>query len=167
MSARTNVKWRTKCFFLVLFITFFQPNLHASMVLATDTSSALISALTEVESGGDDQAIGDEHLTNKAYGCLQIRKPCVDDVNRAHGTNYRPEDCLNNRELSIWICERYIALYATEKRLGREPTDEDRARIWNGGPNGYKKKSTEGYWRKVKKQLREQALETLDGWKAV
>ena len=28
-------------------------------------------------------------------------------------------------------------------------TDEVIARNWNGGPNGYKKKSTEKYWEKV------------------
>ena len=43
--------------------------------------------------------------------------------------------------------------YATEKRLGRPVTQEDIARIHNGGPNGYKKKSTEKYWQKVKKVL--------------
>ena len=165
MSVRMNVQWNAKCFFLVLFFffTFFQPNnlLFAGVALETtqvavamaDDISRLISALIEVESGGDDGAVGDKELKHKSYGCLQIRQPCVDDVNRTQGTDYRSEDCLNNRELSVWICERYIVLYATEKRLGRNPTGEDRARIWNGGPNGYKKKSTENYWQKVKKQL--------------
>ena len=32
-------------------------------------------------------------------------------------------------------------------------TDEDRARIWNGGPNGYKKQATVKYWKKVKEHL--------------
>ena len=40
--------------------------------------------------------------------------------------------------------------YATEKRLGRKVTDEDRARMHNRGPNGYKKDSSLGYWKKVK-----------------
>ena len=43
--------------------------------------------------------------------------------------------------------------YATVERLGREPTLEDIARIHNGGPNGFKKSSTDAYWAKVKKQL--------------
>jgi hypothetical protein len=46
-----------------------------------------------------------------------------------------------------------MARYATSKRLGRPVTDQDRARIWNGGPNGYKKKATLGYWAKVRKEL--------------
>ncbi|MEK7610618.1 MAG: transglycosylase SLT domain-containing protein [Patescibacteria group bacterium] len=114
---------------------------------------ALIMALVQVESGGNDWAIGDQHLVQKAYGCLQIRQPCADDVNRRYGTRYRAEDCLGNPELSREICQKYLALYATRARLGREPTDQDRARIWNGGPDGWKKKSTVGYWKKVSKKM--------------
>ncbi len=114
----------------------------------------LISALIQVESRGDDNAIGDVELTCKAYGCLQIRQPCVEDVNRAFGTKYSAQDCLGNRALSIEICEKYLSLYATKKRLNREVTDEDRSRIWNGGPNGFKKASTVQYWQKVEKALK-------------
>jgi hypothetical protein len=114
----------------------------------------LVDALIQVESGGDDSAVGDKNLDKKAYGCLQIRQPCEDDVNKAYGTNYRAEDCRNDRALSIKIYELYMKLYATKKRLGREPTDEDRARFWNGGPNGWKKSSTKKYWAKVKKKFK-------------
>lgn len=120
---------------------------------AGDPSDELIDALIQVESGGDDNAIGDLNLEHKAYGCLQIRKPYVDDVNERFGTNYKAEDCLGNRNLSIWIFQRYMERYATAKRLGHVPTDEDVARIHNGGPNGYKKDSTKKYWEKVKVQL--------------
>lgn len=92
-----------------------------------------------------DWAIGDTNLKNKAYGCLQVRKPACDDVNRRYGTNYRPEDCLGNRELSLIICRLYLGMYATKERLGREPTAKDLARIWNGGPNGHLKESTIQY----------------------
>ena len=46
-----------------------------------------------------------------------------------------------------------MGIYATEKRLGRPVTDQDRARIHNGGPNGWKSPATIGYWSKVKKFL--------------
>ena len=39
--------------------------------------------------------------------------------------------------------------YATKERLGHDATNEDIARIHNGGPNGWRSSSTEGYWRKV------------------
>lgn len=114
----------------------------------------LIKALIEVESGGDDWLIGDTNLKNKAYGCLQIRQPCCDDVKNDLGLpNLKAEYCLGNRELSIRIFKAYMKKWAEEKRIGRPPTTEDKARIWNGGPNGWRKKSTEAYWQKVKKEL--------------
>ncbi len=136
-----------KTFFSILALLLFLP----CFARASVPSDRLIAALIEHESGGDDNEIGDTDLKNKAYGCLQIRQPCVDDVNEAFGTNYRAKDCLGNRELSIWIFRRYMELWATEKRIGRKPTDEDCARIWNGGPNGWKKKTTLKYWVKIKR----------------
>lgn len=106
----------------------------------------LIKALIHVESGGDDNAIGDKNLAQKAYGCLQIRQPCIDDALPGH----KAQECLGNRELSIKVFNLYMKRYATAKRLGREPTNEDKARIWNGGPYGYRKISTVAYWNKVK-----------------
>lgn len=85
-------------------------------------------------------------LANKAYGALQIRQPAVDDVNRVFGTHYKAQDCLGNRGLSIWIFNRYMDIYATPKQIGRPVTDQDRMRIWNGGPKGWFKDSTVSYW---------------------
>lgn len=133
---------------VIAFVLIFTSIAHAEMQRQT-----LLPALIKVESGGRDDSVGDRHLREKAFGPLQIRQPCVDDVNRRYGTRYKAEDCLNNRQLSVWICERYIALYATEKSIGRMPTDQDRARIWNGGPQGWKSKRTLVYWAKVQKAM--------------
>lgn len=113
----------------------------------------LISALIHVESGGNDYAIGDRNLSNMAYGPLQIRQPYVDDVNRIHGTSYLASDLLGNRNLSIWIFDRYMDIYATKSRLGRQATLQDQARIHNGGPNGWKNPNTVPYWQRVQKYL--------------
>ncbi|OHA19666.1 MAG: hypothetical protein A2836_02180 [Candidatus Taylorbacteria bacterium RIFCSPHIGHO2_01_FULL_45_63] len=126
------------------------------IILAADPGRdirQLIPALIQVESSGRDFVIGDRSLGEKAYGPLQIRKPVVDDVNRAYGTNYRPEEMLGNRKLSIEVCEKYLRLYATPKRLGMEATPEHLARIWNGGPNGWKRNVTLPYWQKVKRLM--------------
>jgi hypothetical protein len=117
----------------------------------------ILTALMWVESKNDDNAIGDKHMANKAYGVLQIRQPCVDDVNRRYGTSYKAEQCLGNRKLSMWIFEKYISMYATSQRLGRKPTYEDIARIWNGGPNGHKKPTTDHYWEKTERALGQRA----------
>jgi hypothetical protein len=111
----------------------------------------LIAALIQVESEGNDNAIGDRNLANKAYGCLQIRKPYVDDVNAYLGTSYKAQDCLGNRELSIAIFRAYMKRY-------KLTTDEQKARAHNGGPAasrvGTKQYyATNGYWAKVRKWL--------------
>lgn len=109
------------------------------------TNDQIITSLIEIESRGDLNAIGDRSLKYPAYGILQIRQPLVEDVNRVNGTAYKAEDCLGNRELSVWMFERYMDIYAIEKRLGRPVTPTDKARIWQGGPSGWKKNATLSY----------------------
>ena len=112
--------------------------------------SVLLLALIAVESGGNDSARGpaDE------LGCLQIRLCVAEDCNRIQNmVHFTPESRLN-RETSIMMCEIYLSHYAAAGRLGHEPTDEDFARIWNGGPDGWIKLSTLPYWHKVQALLR-------------
>lgn len=126
-----------------------------------DPMDKLIEAIIQVESGGDDYAVGDKHLPREewAYGPLQIRKPYVEDVNRVYKTNLKSTDMLGNRALSIDTFKKYMSIYATAKRLGREPTQEDIARMHNAGPAGYIKdgsrrdKLASAYWEKVRKYL--------------
>lgn len=114
---------------------------------------SLVDALIQVESEGNDGAIGDRNLRNKAYGPMQIRQPVCDDVNRIFKTKLNAGNMLNNRELSIDTFNKYMFIYATTRHLGHSPTDEDRARLWNGGPAGPWKTATEAYWHKVKAQM--------------
>ena len=117
----------------------------------------LIDALIHVESGGDDNAKGDLGLAQHAYGCLQIRQPVCDDVNRHYGTNHQSQDCLGNRAISIDICNKYFEMYP------QNSSDEDKARSWNGGANwkliynkpGYGNYShnIDVYWDKVSSYL--------------
>lgn len=122
----------------------------------------LAEAVMLTESRGNLYAVGDKHLRHWAYGPFQVRQPVVDDLNRLCGTELRrklgrtlqPKDFLGRVELSVWAFEYYTRYYATRERLGRAPTDEDRARIWNGGPNGYKNPRTVRYWKKVQSKLK-------------
>lgn len=120
----------------------------ATIVLAigafAEPSDKLINALVKVESGGRTTVVGD---SGKAVGVLQIHKCVVDDVNRICKTKYTYED-RNNPVKSKEICKKYLTHYA-----GKNATDEKYARVWNGGPKGHTKKSTEKYWNKVKKVL--------------
>jgi soluble lytic murein transglycosylase-like protein len=111
--------------------------------------SILIAALIAVESAGNPNAIGDG---GKAVGILQIHPSVIADVNRIANTNYSLDD-RKDAEKSKQICTIYLTHYVTAKRIGHEPTAEDFARCWNGGPNGYKKAATIGYWQKVKREI--------------
>ena len=132
-----------------------------SLVEGSSPRDEFINALIAVESGGRDTAIGDRTYRSGAsrpekgwaYGPLQIRQVCLDDVNRRYGTHYQAKDLHGNRRLSVWVCRAYLGIYATRARLGRVPTEQDMARIWNGGPDGWKKPATQGYWEKVKQAL--------------
>lgn len=109
----------------------------------------VIAAMIIVESGGNTRAIGDG---GRARGCLQIHEIVIKDVSRITKSKYTWNDAWNE-EKSIEICTKYLSYYCTEKRLGHIPTYEDYARVWNGGPDGFKKDSTKKYWAKVKKQI--------------
>lgn len=115
----------------------------------------LLDAIRQVESGGDACAIGDKHLFNKAYGPYQIREPYYNDAVRANpsladgGRSFKDVWGRGSEQYSEEVIKNYMGRYATEARLGRPPTDEDIARIHNGGPNGYKNPNTIGYWNKV------------------
>ena len=53
------------------------------------------------------------------------------------------------------VIRAYMCRYATEERIGRPVTDEDIARIHNGGPNGWRRASTDEYWERVQNALRD------------
>jgi hypothetical protein len=103
----------------------------------------LIAALITVESNGRDNAVGDGGL---AIGALQIHKAVVVDVNRIAGTSYTHQQ-MTNRVAARKVCEIYLNRYAAGK------SNEEAARIWNGGPTGHRKSATVNYWNKVKKHL--------------
>jgi len=117
----------------------------------------LLAALIAVESSGDPDAIGDNGL---AYGCLQLHSAYVQDAAEYARQDWTHEDAFDP-EKSKQIVRAYMARYATEKRLGREPTYSDVARMHNGGPNGSKKAATDKYWQKVKKKLEQLGVQGL------
>ena len=120
------------------------------LCLTMGTSDVLLNAICEVESNCVSTAVGDN---GKAIGSYQIWECYWKDAvefDSSIGGVY--EDCYDEKYAKK-IVRAYMKRYATKKRIGRKVTDEDRARIHNGGPNGYKKKATEGYWKNVKEKL--------------
>ena len=102
----------------------------------------LLSALIQIESGGNDHARG----RHGELGALQIKPIMVRDVNRIMGTHYTHAQ-VTNRATATFIAQSYLAHY------GRNLSDESLARIWQGGPKGAKKSSTRAYGRRVMRKL--------------
>lgn len=113
------------------------------------TAEALTNAIAKIESNNNDQAVGDK---GRAVGRYQIWKVVVDDVNRIIGRNHFTYADRKDAKKSRQMCAIYLAHYSKvyERKTGKRATAEIKARIWNGGPNGWRKSSTIKYWNKVK-----------------
>ena len=112
-------------------------------------SEALIAAVMMVESGGDPNAIGDHH---RARGAFQIHAAAVRDVNRFYGTQYTHRQ-MHDPQAARDVFVRYLRIYVTPRRLGRQPTAQDYARCWNGGPDGWREPETVTYWHRVRRHI--------------
>ena len=104
----------------------------------------LIGAIIHVESRGDSMAY---NAGEDAVGVLQIRPIMMREVNRLLKEN---KYTLADR----WSKSKSIEMFNVIKQHTTNPTNERLARNWNGGWNGYKKKSTLKYWQKVKRKLK-------------
>jgi hypothetical protein len=115
-------------------------------------AKVLLLALIIVESHGNNNA-----TNGSAAGCLQITPVVVEDINRFAGTNFTLDDRFD-RQKSIQMAQIYLKYYGEvySKKTGKQPDNEIYAKIWNGGPNGWQKSSTEDFWLKVKKEIEKQ-----------
>jgi hypothetical protein len=118
---------------------------------------ALLPILCQVESGNNPAALGDYSGKTgeyRAVGVLQIWKIVVDDVNRIQKKEVFTYKDRSDRQKSLRMAEIYLTHYGKHlEKKGVTVDMEVLSRVWNGGPTGYKKKSTEKYWEKVKKEL--------------
>jgi hypothetical protein len=110
--------------------------------------SEIRDVLKHVETNYNPDLIGD---SGKSFGILQIQQGAIDDVNRVYGTDYIHQDAFDIN-CAEEIFELYIKLWTSklEKRQNRAATEEDIVRIWNGGPQGWRRDSTLDYLKKYK-----------------
>jgi hypothetical protein len=121
----------------------------AAIVIACATcanaqpSEPLLDAIRQVESGGRDLT-GDG---GRAIGPYQIHRRYWQDAVRLDpslGGTYN--DC-RREQYARRVVRVYLAHY------GKGKTDEQMARIHNGGPTGHRKRATVGYWTKIRRVL--------------
>lgn len=115
----------------------------SATTIAATVSEDFLARLAAVESGGDDTAINFE---GGAYGRYQITEPYLADANAFLGTSYTLAE-MHDPAKAAAVVRAYLQRYgaAFERRAGREATDEDLARIHNGGPRGAERDATLGY----------------------
>lgn len=141
-------------------------NAFAQYPLNVPNEDAFFKALSWEESKNNPNAVGDRHLKNMAYGTLQIRSVYLDDVNRLAGKDVQKvwgkpslvlED-VKNPEIARWAARVYLHSYGVryQKITGKKPDAGVYARMHNGGPNGWKKESTEAYLRSFMKILQKE-----------
>ena len=101
--------------------------------------------MLEVESGGKDDAVGDNGKAIGPYQTWEVYWRDAVEYEPSIGGKY--SDC-KNRAYAERIVVAYLNRYAP-----KGATYETLARIHNGGPTGYKKSKTIKYWNKIKKVL--------------
>lgn len=106
-------------------------------------SEDFLSRIAYVESRGNPAAF---NRGSGAFGLYQIRMPYLSDANSVLGTDYTLEDMLDP-EKAAQVVRAYLGKWGAkfEERHGRPPTDEELARIHNGGPRGAERQSTLNY----------------------
>ena len=121
-------------------------------VIIQPNETDLINALINVESRGNDSAVGDKHLVgNEAIGALQIRPIMVREVNRI--LKIKKSD-KRFKMSDRWDREKTIEMFLIWKNFHHSNDNfETVARNWNGGPRGFKNPRTEKYWTKVQQEL--------------
>ena len=93
----------------------------------------VLAAIRVVESNNNPDAVGDN---GNAIGVYQIWEVYWKDATERSGLDGKYLDCYN-ASYADKVVRCYMDRYATKKRLGRPVTQEDIARIHNGGPNGW------------------------------
>jgi len=105
--------------------------------IAIDT---LLNAVMAVESNFDSTAYNSKE---NAAGVLQIRPIMVREVNRLLGED---KYTLKDR----WSKAKSIEMFNVIRSHLKGASDEQIARVWNGGYNGHNIPQTMQYWNKVK-----------------
>ena len=145
---------RTRLVLLIVLITILSA---APTAFCADSLTPVLQAIRQVESRGDDGAVGDG---GKAIGPYQIWRAYWQDAvefDPSIGGVY--EDCFDP-VYAEKVVRAYMKRYAP-----KNATPEQIARIHNGGPSIFKKKNstkakdvkawnnTTAYWNKVKRHL--------------
>ena len=122
----------------------------ASLLLAAPALTGdLWEAICLVESGNIATAY---NPAEQAAGIAQIRPIVIECINDYLGYEKFTLDDRYCPKKSREIFLEYTWMWIVRK--GWHTSDEVRARIWNGGPDGPRKHATLAYWERAQEQMR-------------
>lgn len=114
--------------------------LQAGLSIESGWLDELLGKIQQVESSGNlNPPDGDGGL---AVGPLQIHQCAIDDVNKRLGTDFTSDD-VRDIETARFVAKAYITIWLDRHK------EEIAARIFNGGPRGWQKKTTNDYWKDI------------------
>ena len=108
------------------------------MLVACLTTYPNLDAIKHIETRNQPHLVGDG---GKAYGVIQIHSIAVKEINRIYGTDFKHKDMFD-----VETSEKFFKLYMDacikyyRRREGKEPSESDLVRMWNGGYMGYRRK---------------------------
>lgn len=123
--------------------------------------SQVLAAILIVESGGDCSKVGDNGRARGPYQMHYAAWCEAEAYARRRGIpfvvadwNIGAHDRLDALCRAHWYLKKWGEHY--ERTTGKKATAEVLSRLYNGGPTGWRKRSTLAYWRKVKKEMESQ-----------
>lgn len=142
------IKMVTTITLLALFLQLQAPSAQSIAILQPEEINpyeAIWKATIMVESSGNPLAYHMEDNGKPSIGIAQIQESRLNDFNRRFRQSFTLNDMyLPNKAKIVFMA------YASDFR----PHDnESISRCWNGGSKGMEKKSTQNYWKKIKRSL--------------
>lgn len=110
--------------------------------------SEFIAKIGSIETGGTDSITAEHGMGVGRYGIYNV---CVKGSGMMDMLCYEHMDMVSKEKSDhVFWAMMGIFCYQYAQKNGRYPSYEDLARMWAGGPTGYKKDSTLKYLRKFK-----------------
>ena len=136
--SKEAISW--SLFLVVALIFCFTSIALSAQRASSEDLEILLDLIAEIESNNRADAIGDR---GQAIGAYQIHRAYWEDGTRILGVDWSYSEAFNPQKARS-VVRAYLLYYGKGRSL------IDMARIHNGGPKGYRKKSTLVYARKIR-----------------
>ncbi len=142
--------------FLILISVLFGCSKEPKVIVKTITiyrdtcDSEFIKKIGQLETGNTDSISAEQGKGKGRFGIYNI---CVKGSGLHDLLGYSHDDMFNKeKSVHVFWATMGIFCYSYAQKHGKYPSYEDLARMWCGGPEGYKSNATLNYLHKFKQQ---------------